>query len=259
MNISKYNLYFILITYIYNMSNIESFDVYIKDGEKAVIVLEETDEWRAYVASQFASWVSAKSNWRFSEQEELVNNWFGLYRAEAEKFEEDYDYEDTFNTLKKAIAFVKKYNKESGATPTTNSTPCTNKVNMNINILNSNPEETMSNKSVIAQFEIEAFFNKDNLAKASKTLKDVNGAVKSFDRVIELLVTTREKLESLGGNIEAYANAKDVEGTQKALDRANKVLSALTSNDVFKYQLDLGNTKLEWDVKTFNAEEFLAE
>ena len=238
-----------------------SYDVYIKDGEKAVIVLEITDEWRAYVASQFYSSVSAKSEWRFNEQDELVRNWFWIYRADADKFESDYDYRTEFDSLKKAIRFCKDYNNEAVEERAEQPAKCQRRptINMSVNILNSNKENMSQNVNVLEKYEQDAYFTKENLAKASQVNSNVKSAVEGLRRVVELLANTADKVEYIGAQINSSANSYSVDGTKKALERAEKVLLALTSNEVFKFALDTGKTKLEKDLEAFDVEEFLAE
>lgn len=236
-----------------------SYSVFIKDSEKAVIVLEVDEKDRAYVASQFASNVSEKSSWRFDEEADLVKAWFGLYRTGTGNFEVDYDFEDEFSSLKQAIKFCKEYNKDLLSPKDTCGWKCRANINMSVNILNSNEEDMTKNVNVLEKYEQDAFFTKENLAKASKINGDVKSAVAWLRRVIDLLYVTADKVEYIWELINSSANSYDVEGTKKALDRAQKVLDALQNDKVFKFALDTGKTKLETDLKEFNVEEFLGE
>lgn len=224
-----------------------AYEVYTQDdGDKKVIVLEE-DNGRAYVSSNTFDKVSDKSRGRFDEEDELVDNWFGISRWNAGTLDDKATFDREFDSLAKAIKYVKNYN--NGTTESVVKKP----------ILNTNNNTMTNNVNILNKFEAEEFFTKENLAKASATRKSVIEKRASIQRVVDLLAKVDYKLAQVENCINSSFNSAEVVSAQKSLEKAQKVIEAFETDEQLSYQATLGKTKLESEVEAFDAKAFLAD
>ena len=186
----------------------------------------------------------------------LLRNWFGLYRTKSGDFEDKYEFVTSFQKIQWAINYVLAHTEQKEVAEC----ECNTTIQENISIykINTNPQKnTMTNK--LDKFEVEQYFTEEALKSASQTRADVKSKREAIGRVIASLQVVEYKMSIIEDKINSSFNAEDVVGAQKALSNANKVIEAFNADEALSFNDNLGKTKLEKDIKDFDAKAFLEE
>lgn len=232
------------------------YNVYERNDGVLTIELSVDDKNRAIMASPTAQWVTQAAQ-NMADEAVLLRNWFGLYRTKSGDFEDKYEFVTSFPKIQWAINYVLAHTEQEELAECW-CAATTIQENISIYNINTNPQKnTMANK--LDKFEVEQYFTEEALKSASQTRTDVKSKREAIGRVIASLQVVEYKMSIIEDKINSSFNAEDVVGAQKSLSNANRVLEAFNADEALSFNANLGKTKLEEDIKDFDAKAFLED